>query len=189
MSAAYDERLAAAAPAATRAEKQEGYDVDLLNEQQSGRGVSVSPPPLPVLSANHGIAEAGEFTTDYVHAPPHAVPWYKTRKTLLILLLGGVVIAAAVIGGAVGGTVGPKHKAATVATSDPGGGGGSAGSDASQATHGDDAGEAASRETYRASASTTGTPTADTVAITGLIPTVTAASSDNHDHDHGGNGP
>ncbi|KAI9061837.1 hypothetical protein FKP32DRAFT_1677768 [Trametes sanguinea] len=180
MSAAYDERLAAAAPAATPAEKQEGYDIDLLNEQHSGRGVSVTPPPLPVLSANHAKAEEGEFTTDYTQ-PRAVVPWYKTRKWLLIFLLGAVVIVAAVIGGAVGGTVGHNHKATKVDTSDSGGGG----AEGSTASNGDGAGQAASRDTSQVAASSTTQGTiASSIAISGLIPTVTS-SSDEHDHGHG----
>ncbi|OSD03793.1 hypothetical protein PYCCODRAFT_198830 [Trametes coccinea BRFM310] len=185
MSAAYDERLAAAAPAATRAEKQEGYDIDLLNEQYSGRGVSVTPPPLPVLSANHAKAEAGDFTTDYARPAQPVVPWYKTRKWLLIFLLGGVVIVAAVIGGAVGGTVGHNHTAAKIETSDSGGGG-AEGASGSTASNGDGAGQAASRVTsHPAASSTTEGTTASSIAITGLIPTVTSSSNE-HDHGNGG---
>ncbi|KAL1937959.1 hypothetical protein VTO73DRAFT_12709 [Trametes versicolor] len=99
MSGAYDERLLASAPAATRAEKQEGYNIDLLDDRHAAP-TSHTPPPVPVLSANHTKAEAG----GYAYPPPARLPWYKTRKWIFIMALGTVVVLAAVIGGAVGGT-------------------------------------------------------------------------------------
>lgn len=86
---------------------------------------SHTPPPVPVLSANHTKAEAG----GYAYPPPARLPWYKTRKWIFIMALGTVVVLAAVIGGAVGGTVGHSNKnaAATNGTATSTGGGGAAG--------------------------------------------------------------
>ncbi|KAI0668962.1 hypothetical protein C8Q78DRAFT_1043924 [Trametes maxima] len=149
MSSAYDERLLASAPAATRAEKQEGYDVDLLDERRAARGASTTPPPVAVLSANHAKAEAG----GYAYSQPSAVPWYRTRKWVLILVLGGLVVIGAVVGGAVGGTVGHNNKNSNnVATGDTGGGGAS-GPAVSEAGGG--SGQAASKSQDTASATTT----------------------------------
>ncbi|KAI0350936.1 hypothetical protein OH77DRAFT_1430336 [Trametes cingulata] len=140
MSGAYDERLLASAPAATRAEKQEGYDIDLLDDRHHGaRGVSTSPPPaVPILAPNHAKAEVG----GYSYAPSRVTPWYKTRKWVVIFVIGALVIIGAIVGGAVGGTVGgdKKSNAAATKSGDPGG---ATGPSVSQV--GNDPGEPASR--------------------------------------------
>ncbi|KAI0752032.1 hypothetical protein C8Q74DRAFT_348762 [Fomes fomentarius] len=128
----YDERLLASAPAATRAEKQEGYNIDLLEDGRKNnniRSTTNTPPPVPVLSTDHSQAEAGGYTTAPVPtrngyasvAPP--TPWYKTRKWLIIFLVGGVVIIAAVVGGAVGGTVGKSKSSEPAQSTNPEAGG------------------------------------------------------------------
>ncbi|KAI0641034.1 hypothetical protein C8Q79DRAFT_1014856 [Trametes meyenii] len=177
MSGAYDERLLASAPAATRAEKQEGYDVDLLDERRPARGASTTPPPLPALSANHAKAEAGGYT----YPQPSAVPWYRTRKWVLILVLGSLVVIGAVVGGAVGGTVGHNNKdSSNVATGDAGGGGAS-GPAVSGAGGGE--GQAASKSSDTASATTTPATTteggdpASKVSIPGVFQSTASATS------------
>ncbi|KAI0632750.1 hypothetical protein C8Q77DRAFT_1119551 [Trametes polyzona] len=119
----YDARLLASAPAATRAEKQEGYDIDLLDNPRAAPS-HTPPPAVPILTANHSKAEEG----GYAYAPSRPpLPWYRTRKWMFALALGTVVVLAAIIGGAVGGTVGHSSKndkaAASASASDAGGGG------------------------------------------------------------------
>ncbi|KAH9856232.1 hypothetical protein C2E23DRAFT_893058 [Lenzites betulinus] len=162
MSGAYDERLLASAPVATRAEKQariplrrltlEGYNIDLLDEHRAApRSVSRTPPPVPTLAANHAKAEegAGGYTYGAYAAP---LPWYKTRKWILIMALGAVLVIAAVVGGAVGGTVGHKNTVAAAADS---GGGGAVGPAVSQ--NADDPGQAATRSSEQQTATSTST--------------------------------
>ena len=88
---------------------QEGYNIDLLEDDQTpaGRSVSTTPPPVPPHAvADPAKAEAGYAGTAYA-APP--TPWYKTRKWLIIMLVGGIVVVAAVVGGAVGGALSNKN--------------------------------------------------------------------------------
>ncbi|KAI0656190.1 hypothetical protein C8Q70DRAFT_1056756 [Cubamyces menziesii] len=156
MSSGYDERLLASAPVATRAEKQarEGYDINLFKEQANGREPTVSPPPLPVLSANHSSAEVAGYSP---YAQPPALPWYRTRKWMFIFFLGAIVVIAAIIGGAVGGTVGHNKGGQVVATKDAGTGGGGAegsGSNSTQTIHKDH--DAGSNSTATATATATG---------------------------------
>ncbi|TCD68552.1 hypothetical protein EIP91_010477 [Steccherinum ochraceum] len=105
----YDERLLASAPAATRREMQEGYNVDLLdNENGAGKSGSSTPPNVLLApSAEH--AESGTRTKEFVESTPYyppaaTTPWYKTKKWLIIFFVGAIVVIAAVVGGAVGGT-------------------------------------------------------------------------------------
>ncbi|KAI0334209.1 hypothetical protein GY45DRAFT_1318674 [Cubamyces sp. BRFM 1775] len=153
MSGGYDERLLASAPVATRAEKQEGYDINLFKEQQPiGREPTVSPPPLPVLSANHSSAEVAGYSP---YAQPPALPWYRTRKWLFIFFFAAIVIIAAVIGGAVGGTVGHNKGGAVVTAGDTGGGAAEgAGSNSTNTMHHDHDGGQAQSSNSTASSST-----------------------------------
>ncbi|KAI0370976.1 hypothetical protein BV20DRAFT_966086 [Pilatotrama ljubarskyi] len=145
MSGAYDERLLASAPAASRAEKQEGYDIDLLDDRHHGaRGVSTTPPPVPILASNHAKAEVGGYT--YASRP--ATPWYKTRKWVIICVLGGLVVIGAIVGGAVGGTVGHSSKSSSAVATKSGDPGGATGPAVSQADG--DPGQAASRSSAQA---------------------------------------
>ncbi|KAI0702653.1 hypothetical protein C8Q76DRAFT_755275 [Earliella scabrosa] len=135
----YDERLLASAPAATRAEKQEGYNIDLLVEDERKpnlRSTSATPPPaVPPLAVDHSRAEAGGYPgmgNGYSSVgPSKAKPWYKTRKWLIIFLIGGIAVVAAAVGGAVGGTVGRSSSSsvepATSTNTDAGDQGGASG--------------------------------------------------------------
>lgn len=119
---------------------QEGYNIDLLEDDRGRSGArsnSATPPPASAvaLSTDHSKAEAGGYagsarngyTPAMASAPPK--PWYKTRKWLIIMFVGAIVVIAAVVGGAVGGTAGHKNTAAAtppVGSSGAGGGGGEA---------------------------------------------------------------
>ncbi|KAH8825072.1 hypothetical protein DL96DRAFT_1737073 [Flagelloscypha sp. PMI_526] len=85
MSQGYDHTFAQAAPAATKSQIQEGYDVNLL------RATHPAAPP-PKMEYNSFDAE-GRGTT---------------KKGIAIIAVAVVVVLAAVIGGAVGGTAGKK---------------------------------------------------------------------------------
>ncbi|RDX45996.1 hypothetical protein OH76DRAFT_1407333 [Lentinus brumalis] len=119
----YDERLLANAPVATRAEKQEGYNIDLLDEHKPAgiRSTSTTPPPVPALSPDASRAETGGYANStrggYSSVAASTKPWYKTRKWLIIFLIAAIVVIAAVVGGAVGGTVGHHSNSSAVASS------------------------------------------------------------------------
>ncbi|THH07716.1 hypothetical protein EW146_g9229 [Bondarzewia mesenterica] len=104
----YDQRLLASAPKVTRAEKQGGYNVDLLEEGR--RHGSASPPPNASPVSEHGgpsqdiimPATATAYTSS-------KRPWYRTRAGIIGLVVLALVIIGAVIGGAVGGTRSNHH--------------------------------------------------------------------------------
>ncbi|KAK7680801.1 hypothetical protein QCA50_016109 [Cerrena zonata] len=154
---AYDERLLASAPVATRAAKQEGYNVDLLdNSREVPKSGSSSPtPPAHASNIDHAEAQYPKESPSAVLYSSHTQrPWYKTRKWIIIFTLLAIVVVAAVIGGAVGGTLSNKHKnnGDNSAQSNPNGGSTSSGES------GADTG-ASGPQSGQASAATTGTTT------------------------------
>ncbi|GLB44290.1 hypothetical protein LshimejAT787_1602200 [Lyophyllum shimeji] len=96
----YDQNLLAAAPAATKAQLQEGYTTDLLNPDH---GKATPPPSTPAPDLERGLVNK-----EYL-SPARAPPFWRTRKGIIIIAVAAVVVLAAVIGGAVGGTRN-KHK-------------------------------------------------------------------------------
>ncbi|KAJ3480051.1 hypothetical protein NLI96_g8630 [Meripilus lineatus] len=108
----YDERLLASAPVATRAEKQEGYNVDLLEGPRNTTSGKNSPPPVPPtvpLASNVDHAENGMRKQESYAKYADDTPWYKTKKGLIGIVIVVIVVIAAVVGGAVGGTVGKSN--------------------------------------------------------------------------------
>jgi len=96
----YDQNLLADAPAATKAQLQEGYTTDLLNPNHG----KATPP----LLASQADPERGLVNKEYNgHASPRPLPFWRTKKGLIIIAIAAVVIIAVVVGGAVGGS---KHK-------------------------------------------------------------------------------
>ncbi|EIM84371.1 uncharacterized protein STEHIDRAFT_132732 [Stereum hirsutum FP-91666 SS1] len=123
----YDQSLLANAPEVTRAEKQEGYNVDLLEE---GRPRGAASPAIAHTSDNldpsstsrafegPGPRGAGGYTrtldSDPTTYPANGTtnlgtkrPWYRTRTGIIAIVIIVLVIIGAVVGGAVGGT---RHK-------------------------------------------------------------------------------
>lgn len=94
----YDQNLLAAAPKATKADLQEGYNVDLLDEGR--RKPKSSTPPL---STGHADLENGkEIYTSSAAAPKSR--FKLTQKTVILIVIAVVIIVGAVVGGVVGGT-------------------------------------------------------------------------------------
>jgi len=93
----YDQGLLAAAPKPTKAERQEGYNVDLLEEGSRTAPVAHS------TDLEHGNKEAYPISKD--SEPP--IPFYRTKKGKIII---AVVVAIVVIAAAVGGGVGASKK-------------------------------------------------------------------------------
>jgi hypothetical protein len=113
--ATYDRTLLSSVPDPTRAEKQEGYNVDLLEDGRDRRARS---PPVP----NRQPTDQQPLTDGETPAPVVAVPkegqvenggepaaakgrWYRTRWGITAI----VVVIILIIGGIVGGVVGGTH--------------------------------------------------------------------------------
>ncbi|KAH9062640.1 hypothetical protein EDB83DRAFT_2385205 [Lactarius deliciosus] len=124
----YDHTLLSSVPGPTRAEKQEGYNVDLLEESRDRR--APSPPPNGAASDHNGtlldyspgaIGSARKedpitATTNDYEPVEKRVPWYRTRKGLIGIVVVVLVVIAAAVGGGVGGTRHSSHSANNNAT-------------------------------------------------------------------------
>jgi len=108
----YDARLLDSAPKATRAEKQEGYNVNLLASDNSES--PMNPRPQAVTTDGHGSIETGvpPNKEGYISSHP-PVPWYRQNRWRIAMLIGAIIVIGAVVGGAVGGTVGSKNRTTT----------------------------------------------------------------------------
>jgi len=111
----YDHTLLSSIPDPTRAEKQEGYNVGLLEESRDRR--AASPPTNGAAPVQNGAVldyspgavsyarkEVPPTTNEY-EAVEKRVPWYRTRKGRIgIIVVVLLVIIAAAVGGGVGGS-------------------------------------------------------------------------------------
>jgi len=107
----YDENLLGAAPKATREQRQEGYNIDLLNQSRTRQDVKSTPPALTPRSTDVEAAMQPSkegFVAANGGGRSHT-PFLQSTKGKIIILIAAIVIVGAVVGGAVGGTVG-KHK-------------------------------------------------------------------------------
>jgi len=107
----YDERLLASVPAASRAERQEGYNVNLLDSEPQNSSPTTRKPPSNLGHANgteavHSSKEALPRPYEPAKYDSKPKPWYRQGKWRIAMLIGAVVVIGAVVGGAVGGTVG-----------------------------------------------------------------------------------
>ncbi|KIJ36448.1 hypothetical protein M422DRAFT_261191 [Sphaerobolus stellatus SS14] len=130
LEAGYDQSLLQATPEVTRAERQGGYNVDLLNDdgrprpQRSATQRTAASHSQSVRaasareSARHPSAFPGKeayvpsLPVPITAAPTRStnVPWFRTTRGIIALAIIVIVIVGAVVGGAVGGTVGHKNK-------------------------------------------------------------------------------
>jgi len=102
----YDESLLKGT-GVSRAQRQEGYDVELLNQHQE------TPPTAPHVTLPNESNKEAPYSPALnerrdMRAPKRA--WYRTKGGLIGLVILGIIIIAAVVGGAVGGT---HHKKTT----------------------------------------------------------------------------
>lgn len=111
---AYDESLLKDTQV-TRAERQEGYNVDLLNEKPPSRAQS---PPAPVHARISVQQSPINNRTNDEEFPPIPVnnieknrPFWRTTKGIALMAVVAVIVLGAIIGGAVGGTVSHRGKA------------------------------------------------------------------------------
>ncbi|KIK98382.1 hypothetical protein PAXRUDRAFT_823935 [Paxillus rubicundulus Ve08.2h10] len=106
----YDQNLLDEAPRATRAQLQEGYSVDLL-EDRPRRSLSMRKPATPAPTAaivplTPGIAETGSREKISSATPASRLSFWRTRNGIITIVIIALVIIGAVVGGAVGGTAG-----------------------------------------------------------------------------------
>ncbi|KAG1761796.1 hypothetical protein EDD22DRAFT_617779 [Suillus occidentalis] len=106
----YDQNLLDEAPAATRAQRQEGYKVDLLDDRPT-RPASTQPlkPPQPIPSDPD--IESSSLTQEKVpgvatYASRPTQSFWRTRNGKIAIFVIAIVVIGTVVGGAVGGTVG-----------------------------------------------------------------------------------
>ncbi|KAG1816818.1 uncharacterized protein BJ212DRAFT_1587519 [Suillus subaureus] len=108
---AYDQNLLDEAPAATRAQRQEGYKVDLLDDRPT-RPTSTQPLRPPHTIPSDTDVESSSLTREKI--VPGAVTYtshptqsfWRTRNGKITIFVIAIVVIGAVVGGAVGGTVG-----------------------------------------------------------------------------------
>ncbi|KAI9511226.1 hypothetical protein F5148DRAFT_1172756 [Russula earlei] len=120
--ASYDRTLLSSVPDPTRAEKQEGYDVDILDESRDRRAPT-PPKALAPSDQQHGPSAVGyspgalSYARKEEQAPAPAtttangyelvlekVPWYRTRWGIIAIVVVIILIIGGAVGGAVGGT-------------------------------------------------------------------------------------
>ncbi|KAG2112606.1 uncharacterized protein F5147DRAFT_771147 [Suillus discolor] len=108
---AYDQNLLDAAPAATRAQRQEGYNVDLLDERPT-RPTSTQPLTLPQPIPSDTDVESSSLVQEKdvpgaaTHASHPPQSFWRTRNGKITIFVIAIVVIGAIVGGAVGGTVG-----------------------------------------------------------------------------------
>ncbi|KAG1750437.1 uncharacterized protein EDB91DRAFT_1244022 [Suillus paluster] len=113
----YDQNLLDEAPAATRAQRQEGYNVDLLDDRPN-RPLSTQPLQTPPPQITHRDTDVESNSQEKVvpgavtNASPPTKSFWRRRNGIITIFVIVVVVLGAVIGGAVGGTVG-KHSSTT----------------------------------------------------------------------------
>lgn len=106
----YDQNLLGAAPEATKEQRQEGYDVDLLTQNQAHQGGNATPPDLTPRSTDVETAlRPKEYNNLAAVTEASRISFFQSTKGKIAIVIVIIVIIGAVVGGAVGGTVG-KHK-------------------------------------------------------------------------------
>lgn len=108
-STAYDSTLLSSVPDPTRAERQEGYNVDLLDERPDRSPPAPAPDRQPLTdgySAGAAVAYAhkeGQLGNGAERTGAKG-PWYRTRWGITAIVIVIVLIVAGAVGGAVGGS-------------------------------------------------------------------------------------
>jgi len=108
----YDQHLLGAAPEATKEQRQEGYNIDLLKQSRTHHVGTSSPPNLTPRSTDveSALPRPKEYNGVVVGKPVAShTSFFRSTKGRIVMLIIVIIIIGAVVGGAVGGTVG-KHK-------------------------------------------------------------------------------
>ncbi|OJA20263.1 hypothetical protein AZE42_04298 [Rhizopogon vesiculosus] len=111
---AYDQALLDEAPAATRSQKQEGYNVDLLDSRPT-RPVStqIHSPPPPITHPDAERNSQERIAPTYAQKPTKS--FWRSRNGKITMFVVAILVLGAVIGGVVGGVVGKKKSSNTSA--------------------------------------------------------------------------
>jgi len=113
----YDEALLKDSPEVTNQARQEGYNVDLLQEKPAPTR-PLTPPTNGPVHTRRSVHPPGRTRLAEEDVPPipmnhieeRRVPFWRTTKGLALIAVGAIVIIGAIVGGAVGGTVANKNK-------------------------------------------------------------------------------
>lgn len=120
-----DQRLShfiSSLPPVDSAQKQAGYDVDILRLPDTGRLHSLEHEGTPSTSLGVKVEEAIPTAATGSRASGPKPPFWRTKRGIVLLVVLTVVIVGAIVGGAVGGTVAKKTGGSqAVATGDTGG--------------------------------------------------------------------
>ncbi|KAN0080216.1 hypothetical protein V8E55_009782 [Tylopilus felleus] len=144
----YDQTLLDEAPRATRAQLQEGYSVDLL-EQPPRRAPSVRhppppqsphPPPVPPVPVPVTPAIPETASREKLGSPVYAptkprTSFWRTRNGIITIFAIVLIVIGAVVGGAVGGTIKKTKNVDTTGTNESSSSGSSLPSSQSTPTH------------------------------------------------------
>ncbi|KAG8959590.1 hypothetical protein FRC03_007750 [Tulasnella sp. 419] len=121
----YDQALLADAPEVGKDQRQEGYNVDLLETGRPGGSPTNTHSPIPPAQSVIGHRPYNEPKDGYnagfnhtSYSPPKKAPFWRSTKGKILLALLAIAILGAIIGGAVGGTVG-KNKSSNNDTKSP----------------------------------------------------------------------
>ncbi|KIM89824.1 hypothetical protein PILCRDRAFT_198236 [Piloderma croceum F 1598] len=91
----YDQNLLGAAPEATKAQRQEGYNVDLLNQSRS-----LQSKPTVLTPRSTDVETAVQHPDEkYVTAGASHTPFFQSTKGRIGILIAVIVIIGAVVGG------------------------------------------------------------------------------------------
>ncbi|OAX38408.1 hypothetical protein K503DRAFT_770526 [Rhizopogon vinicolor AM-OR11-026] len=109
---AYDQALLDEAPAATRAQRQEGYNVDLLDTRPTRpTSTQILSPPPPITHPDAERNSQEKIAPTYAQKPTKS--FWRSRNGKITMFVVAVLVLGAVIGGIVGGVVGKKKSSNT----------------------------------------------------------------------------
>jgi len=97
----YDQSLIAQAPEITKADRQEGYDINLVTHPPPSRPQTVPPTSYEKAAPING------YSTEFSEA--RRTPWYRTTKGLAIIIVVAVLFVGVVVGVPVGVTQSRKN--------------------------------------------------------------------------------
>ncbi|KAI0346133.1 hypothetical protein BDW22DRAFT_1425657 [Trametopsis cervina] len=114
----YDQNLLASAPSISRKQKQDSYNIALLQSTN----IDVTPTTFEntPLAANIGSPHDATLPSkeDFAsYSTKPRFPWYRSKKLLIALI--SIIALAAIIGGAVGGVVGHRSKPSSALAGSP----------------------------------------------------------------------
>lgn len=122
-SGGYDQSLIAQAPDITKSDRQEGYDINLVEQSRKTPFSppdgpltrTTNPPAVPPASGSHSSLEKSAVTPQSASnaysnnfTKSKSTPWYRTTKGLAIMIIVAFVVVGVIVGVAVGVTQSKK---------------------------------------------------------------------------------